>query len=472
MKIRYSRWTKDKSISPNSLRFDPENPRLRDVEQNEKAIIAALAESEDVSDLLRKIIKNGYAPIERLVVVYDESKPIVIEGNRRLAVCKMLLNPEKAPGKLATLVKAARNELGDSELPKRVRCDIPKDHAEARIYAYMKHAEDKFFRPWAKIQQAVIECRMADAIQRGELPEVELTEGQIKEARAMVEFYRLTGMLAQDPASEIKADALRDFPYEAVKRVFLAKETGEALGLKVDKSGILVQGNPNDFTEFFRKTLVKMGEGRATREFNTQEQAKEWISKVGYKPTDTKMSRLSDQIENRSDNDEKPDDNQPISGKPTKARAFADRRKSKVFPESLKLEYSAPRLAAVIREVEKIDVGTHANTSGIMLRCVLELALDGALAQRDFKPAYTSWLKGGSDTLKMRVQWLYETKPIDMDRDVERLVRGLLNAKNAVATLESLNGWVHSNWCPASGDDVRIRATSLMPLLRLLLAKP
>ncbi len=473
MKIRYSQWIRDRMISVNTLRFDLDNPRLRDAGKDEKSIIAALAEAEDLGELLKKFARNGYAPIERMVVVYDGTKPIVIEGNRRLAVCKMLLAPEKAPAKLAGHVTVARNELGIGELPSRVGCDIAPDLAEAKIYAYMKHAEDKFFRPWAKIQQAIVDCAMADRKEKGEAVEIELTDAEVRDARAMVELYRLAGILSRDAGSGLKSESLREFPYEAVKRVFLSKEAGVELGLKADKTGIQIKGDLQEFTDFYRKTLKKMAEGRATREFNTVDQAKEWIQANNYKPKGGKTYRLSAQIQALDVTRDSPKDSaggESIS--PVRPKAHVDRRKSKVFPESLVIEYHAPRLATVLKEVEGIDVGRNPNTGGVMLRCVLELAVEVAFHERQLIGIYKQWLRGRGDTLKTRIQWLHETKPFPFEKNIERILNSLLSGADSVATLESLNGWVHSNWCPAAGIDVRVRATSLTPLITLLMAKP
>jgi hypothetical protein len=56
-----------------------------------------LLEHEDVTGLASSIAKLGLFPNERLVVISSGKGFTVLEGNRRLASIKLLLNPELAP---------------------------------------------------------------------------------------------------------------------------------------------------------------------------------------------------------------------------------------------------------------------------------------------------------------------------------------------------------------------------------------
>ena len=80
-------------------RLDPENPRLATSVKRptQQELIADLLEHEEVMDLVRDIARQGYFPNELLVAIRDGPNTIVVEGNRRLAALKLLLNPELAP---------------------------------------------------------------------------------------------------------------------------------------------------------------------------------------------------------------------------------------------------------------------------------------------------------------------------------------------------------------------------------------
>lgn len=90
-----------KVIEVSRLDFDPENPRLPSKYRNEseKAALKYLIIHGRILDLINSIGKEGYFEGEPLLVVKSEQqsdKYIVVEGNRRLAALKLLLNPELA----------------------------------------------------------------------------------------------------------------------------------------------------------------------------------------------------------------------------------------------------------------------------------------------------------------------------------------------------------------------------------------
>jgi len=70
-------------ISNKLLQFDPENPRLiEDGLKNptEEQVIAALAETADLQEVVESIASNGYFDIEPLIVQRVGDKYRVLEG--------------------------------------------------------------------------------------------------------------------------------------------------------------------------------------------------------------------------------------------------------------------------------------------------------------------------------------------------------------------------------------------------------
>lgn len=77
------------------LFFDVKNPRLVEYEQtsDEYKILNLLWENMAVNEIVMSILANGFFENEALYVVEENSKKIVVEGNRRLAAVKAILNP-------------------------------------------------------------------------------------------------------------------------------------------------------------------------------------------------------------------------------------------------------------------------------------------------------------------------------------------------------------------------------------------
>ena len=82
------------------IHFDTKNPRLVEYSQlkTEDEIIQALWDNMAVNEIVMSILANGFFENEALYAIKEDSKYIVIEGNRRLAAVKLILNPGRCKG--------------------------------------------------------------------------------------------------------------------------------------------------------------------------------------------------------------------------------------------------------------------------------------------------------------------------------------------------------------------------------------
>ena len=83
-------------VSPLDLQFDAENPRLVSFVDDNKASQDELAqilwENMAIDELVMSISASGFFPYEPLIAIRKNRQGIVIEGNRRLAALKLLLD--------------------------------------------------------------------------------------------------------------------------------------------------------------------------------------------------------------------------------------------------------------------------------------------------------------------------------------------------------------------------------------------
>jgi hypothetical protein len=87
-------------VHVSQLGFDPINPRFTpdmDVDTRSPAdVVRELDRRADLGELLQSIAESGYVDIEPLVVLEDNGRLLVLEGNRRLAALKLPLDPALA----------------------------------------------------------------------------------------------------------------------------------------------------------------------------------------------------------------------------------------------------------------------------------------------------------------------------------------------------------------------------------------
>ena len=126
-------------IRVSDLTFDLKNPRLSEYEltpsPTDVEIIRLLWDTMDVRELVLSIEASGFFAHEPIIVAFEEEKNIVIEGNRRLAAVRLLLEPELATElkiDIPQISEEDRNQL--RELP-----FIPDTRKNAWRYLGFKH---------------------------------------------------------------------------------------------------------------------------------------------------------------------------------------------------------------------------------------------------------------------------------------------------------------------------------------------
>jgi hypothetical protein len=143
--------TVSKTILTSDLVFDKDNPRLAEYgitkDHNDEDILIILWESMDVRELVLSITSFGFFPHEALIVAEENGKNIVIEGNRRLAAVKTILDPKVAK-KLNYVLDEVDGDIIDSlkSLPAIIS---PRD--ESWQYLGFKHVNGAAkWSPFAK----------------------------------------------------------------------------------------------------------------------------------------------------------------------------------------------------------------------------------------------------------------------------------------------------------------------------------
>ena len=104
------------------LTFDLKNPRLPEFgltkESTEAEVIKVLWDAMDVRELVLSIAASGFFQHEPLIVAHEDGKKVVIEGNRRLAAVRVLIDPglsESLNGDAPSIARRAKEAL--MELP-------------------------------------------------------------------------------------------------------------------------------------------------------------------------------------------------------------------------------------------------------------------------------------------------------------------------------------------------------------------
>jgi len=143
--MNYKNWPK-KEIAIVQLFLDPLNPRMTD--KFEKAtqteVIQELVKRHNILKLATEIVRNkDYPELERYIAIEENGKFIVLEGNRRLAAYKCLIDPGIVPEPYREKFKklAAQAGFDGSE---KLEVFIASSRAEAIPVLESKHIRYQF----------------------------------------------------------------------------------------------------------------------------------------------------------------------------------------------------------------------------------------------------------------------------------------------------------------------------------------
>lgn len=150
--LDYSQW-KELKLSVSEILLDPENPRVFVDEPTQENLLRFLIEEESSIELAKQIHFNkGLPPADKPVITKEDGKYIVLEGNRRVAACKILLNPLLLPPKDAEKIPRIDNHMRNYLENFPVTLAPNRNSAEA--YITMRHSGEKGIKRWSTISVA------------------------------------------------------------------------------------------------------------------------------------------------------------------------------------------------------------------------------------------------------------------------------------------------------------------------------
>jgi hypothetical protein len=153
MSIR-KQW-KDDVIDVEKLELDLQNPRLPKHVRDQNDITQIrnyLLDKEDVLRIARNIANNGYHRSAIAIVCKENGRTIVLDGNRRLAACQLLLKPELATNARDKKEFEELSKITNKQELKKVKIAIAPSRKEAEKEIWDIHVS-QLLKPWQVLQK-------------------------------------------------------------------------------------------------------------------------------------------------------------------------------------------------------------------------------------------------------------------------------------------------------------------------------
>jgi hypothetical protein len=354
----YETWPKQK-VKIADLFLDPENIRLGiEVQSSQAALINDLFANENAMQVLESITNNGFFPDEIPVVIKENDKFTVIDGNRRVAAIKALLQPEIIPAKevaIKTILKTA------SRIPKELEVVIAPDRHSVRQFLASKHTQDTR-RPWRPLRQAYFykaELGRGEKVKdlRSDYPTVD-----INKFLRLINIHKIAKSIQYDTdQTSKKVHNERSFPASTLERLYEDKQVRDFLGFDFDGDGdVQVKIDKKEFTKGFKKIVQDVVEKTVdSRVLNNEENRRKYLS--GWPkadiPNKTKSSR-------------------PFTSKDFKEIVVtSQKRRTKLAPSDIVFSLQCNGVRRMLKELQSIDYHTYPNATHDLLRSFLECGL-------------------------------------------------------------------------------------------------
>lgn len=413
------------TIKLDNLIVNTENFRYETVNDQIEAIYRMLEEQgEKLVTLAQHILKHGLNPNDRIQVCpssHEVSKHIVLEGNRRVVALKLLSNPDLIiDPSFPALKKRFKNlkENNPYKLISELECIIYENPEDAYEWIKLKHTGQKEgvgTVAWNALQVRRFEQKV---------------EGKSSIALQTMDFLEKSNSISLDIKSK-----LPQLPITNLDRLLSDPDVRAFLGIDI-KNGILQSDLGEDEVG---KGLNQIAMDLLDPAFNvgkiyTKDERRDYLKKFP--------------IENKPDLSKKSDKpwllTDAKSVLPSKKTAPSPKERKCLIPKSCVLTIDNPKVEAIYRELQRLDVTKFKNAVAVTFRVFIELSLDCYIEANglDKNPASGKGFKPLKEKVSDVTNHLINIKAAD--KSVYKGIRTAVSDKDDLLGIDTWHAYVHN----------------------------
>lgn len=231
-----------------TLELDLQNPRLPKHVRDQNDITQIrnyLLDKEDVLRIARNIANNGYHRSAVAIVCKENGRTIVLDGNRRLAACQLLLKPELATNAHDKKELEELNKITDKQELKKVKIAIAPSRKEAEKEIWDIHVS-QLLKPWQVLQKLRMYRNLIDS---GEYDidsassEYGVTSAQFKKELEKLFFYE---QILEQIRTDKDEDELLKSGFNKIDRLILSTNGKKLLDYSTNNKGDITFTNRSE----------------------------------------------------------------------------------------------------------------------------------------------------------------------------------------------------------------------------------
>jgi hypothetical protein len=436
-------------IAPLDIALDRDNPRINvEATDKESDIIRKLIVHEHVEALAGKIAKAGLLPGERIIVVQEKGQWVVLEGNRRICACKLLLSRNLVPSEFRKSFPAI-STASEIALIEKVDADVAPDRRAAEPILTLRHTESGV-RKWKPVARMRRVRRLLDEGFSVEQIAAEY-DSSVTGIRKTIREYRLLQLaenlsgLTTAEQKKLENPDLKTNPYT---RFFELSGVKEYMGLRFTPNGDVMIAPPRKTFDVKLKMIVKAFLN--DNNFDTRTDPESVLGKDFEKFKSSPASPPP-----------KPPPPTPPPAGPSPAQPPGPGPGPAVRPdrffESLVCRVQSHAIAAVVGEIKKVTPDTYPISATYLLRTLIELCL------RHIIDASGKKIGGFKDpTLSDMVNFALNNRDIFSSKRMADVI----DAAKAQNAFDYLNIVVHQKWMDADSSTCKSVANTMRAFIR------
>jgi hypothetical protein len=441
-----------KKIKATDLLINTENYRFDPVASQKEAIDQMVEDQTNKLFILAEhIVKNGLNPNDRIQVVasgHESAKYNVVEGNRRVVVVKLILNPDLIDqSKYAALKKKFKklhdDNAGDSL--KTIECMVYGSPTEADTWIKLKHA--------GQADGAGTVSWDAQQILRFE----EKVEGKSSIALQAVKILDTS----PHTPSEVKKN-LPNLKITNLDRLISDPEVRRFLGIQITNG--IVQ------SDIDQKEVVKGLSGVVKTLLNpnfkvqkiyTKEDRKDFIDKFPKTNTPDLSKKATKPWQfNGGTSDQTPNPSPKPKPNPKDRKTL--------IPKSCTLKISKAKVNNIYHELLKLDINNFTNAGGVLLRVFVELSIDTYIEEHKLTTSPSAAKSNMNFQAKvMQVANHLESKRL-ADAAICKGIKVSVKNQNDILGIDTWHAYVHNNRFSPTATNLRVTWDALQDFMTIL----
>lgn len=436
------------------LVLDHDNPRITHAEGQQEALQKILKDQKTkLVKLAQSIAEKGLNPMDRFLVLRVHQKPerfIALEGNRRTAVFKLLINPAVMSG--LEMPPPMRTIL------ERLAKDFKKSRVEPIAGYELPSRQDGDY--WLELRH------------KGELGGmgiVDWTSAQSQRFRTRSPAIQALDMVTERGgiSADLREKIADRFPISTLQRFVEDKEVRRALGLDVKKGKLVTTLPAKEAVKPLRRIVTDLAtKKKQVGNFMKSQQMLDYISGFDKSsaPDLTKATGEARAV------DEIPIVEFGRSAKPTRRRRPDPSDRREVVPRGCPIKVTDNRIAEIYKELRTLrfeDGPCPApNAIAVLLRVFLEMSVDHFLEASGKKltkpkPGGGEYYRSLDDKVQEAVDILVA---VGVPKDKLAAVIRSLTDKTSPLHAETLHAYVHNRFDTPSPTQLKAAWDHAQPL--------